>query len=68
MSFCSLSLSPRPSKKTENKRPSFYTNPVAPHSTKNDGQVVIAMEELQEGAAPGGDYEEPEDEVQEVCG
>ena len=26
------------------------------------------MEELQNGAAPEGDYEEPEDEVQEVGG
>ena len=26
------------------------------------------MEELQDGAVPEGDYEEPEDEVQEVGG
>lgn len=68
MLFCRRSLHPRPSKKSENKRPSFYTNPIAPHSSIRSGQVIIAMEELQDGAVPEGDYEEPEDEVQEVGG
>ena len=68
MLFCRRSLHPRPSKKSERKRPSFYTNPIAPHSSIRSGQVIIAMEELQDGAVPEGDYEEPEDEVQEVGG
>ena len=68
MLFCRRSLHPRSSKKSERKRPSFYTNPIAPHSSIRSGQVIIAMEELQDGAVPEGDYEEPEDEVQEVGG
>ncbi|XP_073229209.1 uncharacterized protein [Porites lutea] len=60
------SLHPRPSRKSEKKRPSFYTNPIAPHSSIRSGQVIIALEELQDGAVPEGNYEEPEDEVQEV--
>lgn len=68
MLFCRRSLHPRPSRKSEKKRPSFYTNPIAPHSSIRSGQVIIALEELQDGAVPEGDYEEPEDEVQEVGG
>lgn len=59
-----LTLSPRASQKTE-KRPSFYTNPIAPNSGPQNGQITIEMETIQEGAEPTA-YEEPEDEVQEV--
>ena len=68
MLFRRRSLHSRPGKKRENKRPSFYTNPIAPHSSIRSGQVIIAMEELPDGAVPDGSYEEPEDEVQEVGG
>ena len=64
--FCSLALSPRPSQKTEKKRPSFYTNPIAPHSQPQNGQVTIVMEELPSIPEQDAPYEEPEDEVQEV--
>lgn len=57
-------MSPRASQKTE-KRPSFYTNPIAPNSGPQNGQITIEMETIQEGAEPTA-YEEPEDEVQEV--
>jgi len=60
-----LTLSPRPSQKSEKKRPSFYTNPVAPHSQPQNGNVTIVMETITERSEPGT-YEEPEDEVQEV--
>lgn len=58
-------MKPKSSQKKEKKRPSFYTNPLAPHSQPQNGQITIAMETIQERSEPGT-YEEPEDEVQEV--
>ena len=61
----SLALRPKVSKSFERTRPSSFINPMSQESKPQNGQVNIAMETMGEEFGTG-EYEEPEDEVQEV--